>query len=153
MTQPVGRAPFFPWKHSELVPSDPSSLRGRRLFSWHIWLAPLLPRKAPWLSANRGGAGSDAASSARKLPDWRAKFQRTSSWEERRRKSCSDGEEIKYGVKSKITTLKCGFVRGIRAVDRETRRRFEGVAPMKCWVQLCHCCKWQLWLSFCPTRN
>ncbi|KAG7233715.1 hypothetical protein INR49_006696, partial [Caranx melampygus] len=32
--------------------------------------------KAPWPSANRGGVGSDVASSARKPRVWRAKFQR-----------------------------------------------------------------------------
>ncbi|MED6261459.1 hypothetical protein ATANTOWER_005509 [Ataeniobius toweri] len=59
----------------------------RQLSKSHIWLQSqwvkpvlLLPLKPPWLSANRGESGSDAARSARKTRDWRAKFQSTSSW-------------------------------------------------------------------------
>lgn len=48
-----------------------------------------LPRKA----ANQSKPGSYAGSSARKHQEWRAKFQRTSSWEEERKAARGSGDQ------------------------------------------------------------
>lgn len=109
---------------------------------------------APWRSSNPGGAGSDATSSARKPPDWRAKFQRT-SWEERRRRTAlRAGKQRRWNSAVNIKLGESGRVQSAGWIIDGAWSNFGGVIHVESvWSAVFVVSGSELWLSLCPYKE